>query len=594
MPNYNLVAQSMFEPFSYERYLQPLAVYGEAYGEQEDALAELEANASVWEGMVNQEHDPVAYQQYMNYSNALQQQVETLASQGLTPSSRKEMLRLRSRYAKDITPIETAYAKRLEMQKMQREARLQDPSLFFERDLLGDAKAGSLDNFLANEGYDYGRTYSGHQLEQDVRQAASYLANTLRTDGDTGEALRNELRMVLPFQYEMLERRGFNEGEIWDAILNNESASPILTNIVEGVLDASGMREWASEDQISQARGNAVRGLWSSLGDTRSAMLTDNWSMQRALQGLPEETPDGSGVPQLPKGLGKLTTEKDKMKMSGRLNNLYEPEKATIDNPFPEGKMKIKKSFMGSDGKTNPMLMYELLEEYKSEALRQLSGVNAKYGVDSKYGMEKQAESIAYNKFEKDFGVDPKTQVMNKKQYKDFQELGFSSNTPAQIFVDTPLDNLIENSVMAFRPSSLNLADYDSPILNNLLFGLNSPTVNTRGHKKDFVTKYDKDKSIKSKKINNNDGKVTNVEYSVLTPDEIIITKGGIRYGVKAALLGDDVANLIKNAVSKTNNPNISLDELGEIQNHVAFLIQAKLQSYTPTRSKTSSNPYKE
>lgn len=52
---------------------------------------------------------------------------------------------------------------------MQREARLQDPSLFFERDLLGDAKAGSLDNFLANEGYDYGRTYSGHQLEQDVR-----------------------------------------------------------------------------------------------------------------------------------------------------------------------------------------------------------------------------------------------------------------------------------------------------------------------------------------------------------------------------------------------------------------------------------------
>lgn len=33
MPNYQLVATSMFEPYSYERYLQPLAAYTGAYKE---------------------------------------------------------------------------------------------------------------------------------------------------------------------------------------------------------------------------------------------------------------------------------------------------------------------------------------------------------------------------------------------------------------------------------------------------------------------------------------------------------------------------------------------------------------------------------
>ena len=115
MANFSLVVNSKFNPFSFERYIQPYQIYGQAYREVENTLGELDTKASIWEEMANEQTDPYAYKMYKTYSNDLEEQAGQLAREGLTPASRQNMLRMKQRYSSDIVPIEQAYKRRQEL-----------------------------------------------------------------------------------------------------------------------------------------------------------------------------------------------------------------------------------------------------------------------------------------------------------------------------------------------------------------------------------------------------------------------------------------------------------------------------------------------
>ena len=171
MANYNLVVNSTFQPFSFERYIQPYQMYGEAYKEVENTLADLNTKANVWEEMANEQTDPYAYQMYKRYSDDLKAQAYSLATQGLTPGSRKAMLDMRNRYSKEITPIETAYTTRQKYIDEQRKGAADNIYSF-------DASTLSLDDLIENPNMSY-KTYSGNVLTTQVRNAAKNLANSL-------------------------------------------------------------------------------------------------------------------------------------------------------------------------------------------------------------------------------------------------------------------------------------------------------------------------------------------------------------------------------------------------------------------------------
>ena len=44
--NFSLIVNSKFQPFSFERYIQPYQMYGEAYKEVENTLGELATKAN--------------------------------------------------------------------------------------------------------------------------------------------------------------------------------------------------------------------------------------------------------------------------------------------------------------------------------------------------------------------------------------------------------------------------------------------------------------------------------------------------------------------------------------------------------------------
>ena len=154
MPNYSLVINSQFKPFSYQEMLAPTLMATQAHQELENQYGELAAKANVWEEMANEQTDPYAYKMYKTYANDLEAQAGQLAREGLNAASRRGMLNMRARYAKEITPIENAYKKREE--DIARQKKVADATggrTVFTR----DARTTSLDKYM--EGIDdYGQT----------------------------------------------------------------------------------------------------------------------------------------------------------------------------------------------------------------------------------------------------------------------------------------------------------------------------------------------------------------------------------------------------------------------------------------------------
>lgn len=270
MANYGLAANTVFKNRSFEDLLRPLAMYTEEYNTQEGALNELETKASVWENMANEQTDPIAYAQYKRYADDLKNQAVSLANNRLTPSTRRDILNLRKRYASEIAPIEQAFANRKQQADEQRKALLQNPTLLLSR----RADMTSLDDYLANPelGYDQ---YSGAMLTSQVGTAAQALAKELRDYGN-GKPLDG-------FTKTWIQQHGFTKEDVARAINDPYSprSSKVLNTLVEGVMADSGIPQWADRNTLAQAYAYARQGLWQAVGQTNVTPYTDEAAKMR-------------------------------------------------------------------------------------------------------------------------------------------------------------------------------------------------------------------------------------------------------------------------------------------------------------------------
>lgn len=272
MANYSLVVNSKFQPFSFERYIQPYQIYGEAYKEVENAYGELSQKANVWEEMANEQTDPYAYKMYKTYANDLESQAGQLAREGLNAASRRDMLNMRSRYSKEIVPIEQAYTARQKQAEEQQKALLQDPTLMLSR----RAATTSLDDYIRNPQLAYD-AYSGKLITAQAAQAAGALSKEMR---DNPRKWRNILGNSY---YETMMQKGFSSDAVLQAIQNNPNAAPELLRIVEDAVNSSGVRNWGDEATVNRAYDYARQGLWSAISETQYQTL-DNWRAKMAAQ----------------------------------------------------------------------------------------------------------------------------------------------------------------------------------------------------------------------------------------------------------------------------------------------------------------------
>lgn len=388
MPNFSFVSNAKFRPFSYAEMLQPLQAYTNEYNTIQEGIGELGAKAGVFDKMANEQTDPRAYQMYKQYSEDLAKQAESLAKQGLTPSTRQGLMDMRKRYSSEIMPIEQAYARRQALIDEQRKAMQQDSTILFDR----PASTLSLDELIANPTISP-QSYSGSLLTKQVGTAAQNLAKEARENP-------RKWRTIIGNQYyETIMQRGFRPEEIIQAISNNPNASPILKSMVEDAIGSSGITGWNDENVLNRAYDYARQGLWQAVGDTQYQQVSNkayDYAMQlemaKAKKGLAGEE---SGLSPLTyRSIGK--TSVDRTKKTEELQSELDFIRQLKANPSIINEKATRRVGKPTTSGTNRGFVYTEWkdEEYQPNA-EKLNKIVSKYGI--KNGTMDQIEQFLDN-----------------------------------------------------------------------------------------------------------------------------------------------------------------------------------------------------
>lgn len=376
MANYSLVINSQFKPFSYQEMLAPTLMATQAHQELENQYGELATKASVWEEMANEQTDPYAYKMYKTYANDLEEQAGQLAREGLNAASRRDMLNMRARYSKEITPIEQAYIARQKQAEQQQQALLQDPTLMLSR----RAATTSLDDYIRNPQLSY-ESYSGKLITAQAASAASALAKEMQ------EKPRKWRSILGNSYYEAMMQKGFSSQAVLQAIQDNPNAAPQLTRIVEDAINSSGVRNWGDQATIARAIDYAKQGLWSAVGETQYQTL-DNWRAKMAAQ-------EAMQIRAEKRAAARQATEQRQAQLNSlAINplNIYSSRELSKDEKrYKENMKRYSKYFYKENGQWK--MKYAGWKEYNRNAIPRVTSAGSGSGTARLMNVETQMQN---------------------------------------------------------------------------------------------------------------------------------------------------------------------------------------------------------
>lgn len=271
MPNYNLVVNSSFKPFTFSEYIAPYQLYEKEYKDIENSISDLSQKAGVFEMLKNNAQDAETYNLYKGYADDLKAEAEALAS-GSAPLGvrRNALMDMRRRYSEEIMPIEVAYKARDKEAEVQRQAQLSDPTFRANR----YAANTSLSDYIANPQLNF-QSYSGQKLTKFVSDAALNLARYyMENPGEFKKILEGTY-------YERMDLTGLTPQTVLQTLNSTDKGSKILRKILDDSVTNTGVRNWYPEgtpeydDSVKEAYGFANMGAWSAIGQGKPEVLVN-------------------------------------------------------------------------------------------------------------------------------------------------------------------------------------------------------------------------------------------------------------------------------------------------------------------------------
>ena len=238
-----LTNNAKFRPYSFDEMLKPLAMATQEQRAIEEGISELGTKADLMRMYANEEPNSKVATMYNKYANDLDKQAESLAKQGLSPSSRSSLLGLKRRYSSEITPIETAVTRRKQLAEEQRKLKAANPSIMFDTDF----STVSLNDIINNPAISYS-SVSGDDLYKKGKEAA--IASSARVI-DAVPALKNQYWKI---------RQGYGAEAANEFLLNQESI-PELKQAIDRIVSQSGV----SKNNLSRAIDYTISGVMSGL-----------------------------------------------------------------------------------------------------------------------------------------------------------------------------------------------------------------------------------------------------------------------------------------------------------------------------------------
>ena len=570
--NYGLVIDSKFKARSFDDLIKPLAMYTQEYNALEQGINELDTKASIWENMANEQTDRNAYKMYKNYADDLRSAADQLASQGLSKMSRPALMNLKSRYSKEIIPIEQAYQNRAEEIKEQRAGRAK--GMVYE----GDASIASLDRYLSNPSIRYGMA-NAQEGFQRVATAATALSKKLRDYGK-GKSLDG-------FTRTWLQEHGYRDNEVNQAIADIEGAlrgngnvrgTTILTNILANEMQTAGVNNWNEAAKMDyynriapalyQAVGQTQVGTYQDQGALMAAQLAKQKELARYQKTL--EGPQEPENPYYERGFSVLESTGKASKIKDLYNKL-------TSTKYHNGSL-ASRIF----GKTynNPLQIYnDYKKVYDQQRKHNLTRTS--------YSSEKMvsAEDAAMNFIKKKYGV---TEVLTRDEAQLLRDIGFSEKSNYNDFRHNLLSKI--NSPDYYF-GSVNLSDLE--LTKNQI----KQEIGARNDWDTFENTFwemkpngTMGKQIKKIKDLGDNWSISDIYYGLQNPDKIVLElNSGKRIFASPSVISSQVARIVSTA-------NDLIQKASSIEEKQYFVKSARQQisnllgaGYNQVKPKTNS-----
>lgn len=270
MANRSITYKETFNPFSFERYLQPILLYEQAYNNVNSQIEQLTLESAEWEKLADSAIDQDSYEKYKSFANALQLEAENLAINGLSPQSRSSLLSLKKQYGTNIAPLSEAWTNREKTAQLQNQQSITDPTIRFEQ----SAYDTPLSKYI-NKPSPHIRSISGKNIREDVAKQMQYIAKQL-VSYDTNGNLTSTAKKVLA-DY------GLDAADV--AILAKDPRKlkqhPIVGDIVARAIETSGINDWENKDtdyyldMLDYAYNRAVEGVYAGIGEDKPSYIED-------------------------------------------------------------------------------------------------------------------------------------------------------------------------------------------------------------------------------------------------------------------------------------------------------------------------------
>lgn len=555
-----LVIGSKFRPFSYAEMLAPVQDATTAHKDLENAYSELATKAGVWEKLANETKDVEAYNMYSKYMNDLKTFSDVLATEGLNPLSRQNMLNMKNRYSQEIVPIENAYNTRMNMIKAQTDARTKDSTMLFDF----DASDLTLDKLITNPSMTY-TPYSGALITKMTAEAASNLARQVRTDPRTWR------RILGDTYWETKVRKGATDAEILRAINETDEGKSALAEIKRQALGATGIDKWDMPDVrkaeiMEKANYHADMGLWSAIGTTEFKELQDPFTFENARNSGKDEIP-----PVMPSKRRSLYTQ--------------------LDTETRKNRKKEADQFIGKDKLGNWYINKEASLDTSQE------------GAGPAPGAGQFATAISFNTARKEFleilGLD------EKSTSKEIEDAYYKYSGLEGVFDPKQWHDTNQITEYFFSPSPT-WGNKIETILDGSSTELYSYTFNKKGE----LVKKDEDPisipdgvrevvdvswSVKNGVMATLKNKEDNTFYKIKVPNSVNADVMNRIDGLRKELL--DTQNKYKKGLKDTKNP-MTTEEIIALQNH-AYDIKTNIDTeiynnllYTHDVENTKGKPY--
>lgn len=348
MPNYSLLINSQFKPYSFEELIKPYQIYGEAYKEMEGAYNTLGTTAGALESVLNDERDPVASNLYKNYMQGLNNAADELATKGLSPSARTNINNLTKQYATSIVPIQKAaetWQKQIEEQRKNGDSKINSYN----------ANTLSIDKFLENPQLSYDTIDKGNLMKtstayfsQMAKQARDIQAKKLYDksgkytyERDFVEEYGATPEEVIAFQNDM--ERALQTGDA-NAVQYVIALHPELGNIADKVFKSTKAANWdPNSEGVAETWNTIIGSSVAAMGETKHNLRQDAAGLKWLDYSIKKQAAKDADVKQpvigpynsILSGRGSTTTQsKEQSAMQKKINRFLE----------------LQNSFKGNDG----------------------------------------------------------------------------------------------------------------------------------------------------------------------------------------------------------------------------------------------------